>query len=199
MSNNEKNELIVTDEYNKTIEIREKRIGIVFKIIYVFALFFGAIFWDLNKRDFSNEFNIYVAESCALAFLMVMIISFIMYIIGEMKCMRLSPDSISKDQIKYAEISYSLIFFMFPIALFTSIISFSLLVTVDKVIMFKFLNFLHFKGLIVLVIFHLLTFFIRDGSKRMKVRQVFSCVILTILIINIFLNIGTITANIQMV
>ena len=52
------------EQYSKEIDIREKRINIVFKTIYVFAIFFAAIFVDMGNRVGKVIDVIYMCEAC---------------------------------------------------------------------------------------------------------------------------------------
>lgn len=140
MSNNEKidyNEPSISNEYKETIDMREKRIGIIFKVIYSFAILFGAIFLDISKRNFVKEFYLYSSEACVLAFFLVTIIFMIMYIFTELKCMKILTGMVTKEQTQDTERAYSLIFFVFPIALLTSLITFMIIINVDETVLFK--------------------------------------------------------------
>jgi len=96
--------------FKDTIEIREKRIGIVFKVIYVFAIFLGAVFVDMDKRISAELDMFYICESCIFVFLFVMIFRMVFYIIDEMKCMKINPSDVSNELIENTEKSYSEIF-----------------------------------------------------------------------------------------
>lgn len=115
-----------SDAYSKTVEIREKRIGIVFKVIYVIAIFFAAIFFNMAK-DYSNGITeLYILESCAAAFLFVMLTYMIGYIINEMECLKLTAIDLPKVQIDATERSYSRIFWGLKIAGVSAVIDFSI-------------------------------------------------------------------------
>ncbi len=82
------------------IDVREKRINIVFKVLYVFAIAFGAIFLDLAK-SFSTALNgFYLIESCLLSLLLIVIVYIVFYIINEMQCLKID-DSECKNKIRY--------------------------------------------------------------------------------------------------
>lgn len=102
---------IDNETYRKTIEIREKRIGIVFKVIYVFAIMFTGVFLDITSKHSRGLSKLYGIECCVAAFLFVMIVSMVLYIIDEMKCMRLKATDLSSEQISNTERSYSNIFY----------------------------------------------------------------------------------------
>lgn len=98
------------DDYSKTVEIREKRIGIIFKIIYVFAIFFATIFFDMSMifKDGLNE--IYIVETCIISFLLIVMLYMVFYIINEMKCLKINYESLPDDRKKSTEESYEKIF-----------------------------------------------------------------------------------------
>ena len=99
-----------SQEYKDTVEIREKRIGIVFKVIYVIAIFFATIFLDIGKTFGNGLTNAYVLEVCAASFLLVMIGYMVFYIVNEMKCLKLNATDLPKLQVDMTEKSYSKIF-----------------------------------------------------------------------------------------
>ena len=99
-----------TDTYNKRFEIREKRINTVFKVIYVFAIMFVTVFLDISNKFYSGMGTMYGIECCIASFLLVMLGSMVLYIINEMKCMKLNAADLSKEQIIDTEKSYSNIF-----------------------------------------------------------------------------------------
>lgn len=113
------------EDYAKTFDIREKRIGIVFKIIYVFAIALGAVFMDYVKRYELGLDIVYIAESCLMSFLLVMVGSFVMYIINEMKCLRVGTkitDNEIKKQNDKTEMYYSNIFSCLTLSGITAIV-----------------------------------------------------------------------------
>ena len=98
------------EKHVQTIEIRDKRINIVFKTIYVFAIFFAAVFLDLSRQLSGGLTAVFAAESCVAAFLLAVIVCMVLYIISEMKCLKVNPYHISEQEINVAEESYSRIF-----------------------------------------------------------------------------------------
>ena len=99
-----------SQEYKDTVEIREKRIGIVFKVIYVIAIFFAAIFLEIAKTFGNGLTNAYIFEVCVSSFFLVMIGYMVFYIINEMKCLKLNATDLPKLQVDITEKSYSKIF-----------------------------------------------------------------------------------------
>ncbi len=113
------------EDFVKTFDVREKRIGIVFKIIYVFAIALGTVFMDYVKRYELGLDVVYIAESCLMSFLLVMVVSLIVYIINEMKCMRVSTKITGREikkQNDKTEIYYSNIFSCFMLSGITAIV-----------------------------------------------------------------------------
>lgn len=103
-----------------SVEIREKRINIVFKVLYVFAIAFGTIFLNLAK-SFSTTLNgFYLIESCLLSLLLVVIVYIVFYIINEMQCLKIGVLDYKKEdhdkQFEHmvnTENSYNCIFIVF--------------------------------------------------------------------------------------
>lgn len=102
-----------SDGYIKTFEIREKRIGIVFKTIYVFAIFFAAVFVDMGGKLGAGLNPAYIAEASISAFFLMIIGYMVMYIFNEMKCLKLNAEDLPQKQIDKTEHSYSNIFSAF--------------------------------------------------------------------------------------
>lgn len=93
-----------------SIDFREKRIAIVFKTIYVFAIFFAAIFIDMASRATNGIDITFSAEACFSAFFVVVMWYIVSYIFNEMKCMTAKA---SDKQANLTEESYSRIFSAF--------------------------------------------------------------------------------------
>lgn len=99
-----------SEVYNKTVEIREKRIGIVFKVIYVVAIFFAAVFMDMGASFGMGLTAAYIIETCAASFLLMMLFYMVAYIINEMKCLKLTETDLPQRQMDMTEKSYTNIF-----------------------------------------------------------------------------------------
>ncbi len=99
-----------SEVYSKTVEIREKRIGIVFKVIYVVAIFFAAVFVEMGKSFGKGLSSAYLIEVCAAAFLLMMLAYMVAYIINEMKCLKLTENDLPQRQTDATEKSYTNIF-----------------------------------------------------------------------------------------
>lgn len=99
-----------SEAYSKTVEIREKRIGIVFKVLYVLAIFFAAIFIDMGTSFGKGLTPVYLIEVCAAAFLLMLLVYMVIYIINEMKCLKLTATDVPQRQINATEKSYTNIF-----------------------------------------------------------------------------------------
>ena len=98
------------ETYSKTVDIREKRIAIVFKVIYVLAIFFGATFTALSNFFSKGITSSALTFAGASTVLLVVLFYMTGYIINEMKCMKLSPGDLRKIEIEITEESYSRIF-----------------------------------------------------------------------------------------
>lgn len=99
-----------SEMFNKTVEIREKRIGIVFKVIYVIAIFFAAIFLLVAENQEQGITDMYIVESCASTFLFFLLYRMVVYIFNELKCLKLNNNDVPEEQISRTEYSYSQIF-----------------------------------------------------------------------------------------
>ena len=99
-----------SEVYSKTVEIREKRIGIVFKVIYVVAIFFAAVFMDMGASFGKGLTAAYIIETCAASFLLMMLFYMVAYIINEMKCLKLTETDLPQRQMDMTEKSYTNIF-----------------------------------------------------------------------------------------
>lgn len=111
------------DTYAQTVEIREKRIGIVFKVIYVVAIFFAAMFMTLSAGAGKGLTDLYIMEAAAATLLLVVLIYMVMYIINEMKCLKLYESDLPKKQIELTENSYSQIFMSWRTSGFMALLS----------------------------------------------------------------------------
>ena len=106
-----KNKAISDSEaYIKTVEIREKRIGIVFKVIYVIAIFFAAVFIELGAAFGGGLTDVYIIEACVASFLLIIMFYMVGYIINEMRCLKLNQTELIDRQIYITEKSYTNIF-----------------------------------------------------------------------------------------
>lgn len=105
-----------------SFEFREKRLNIVFKTIYVFAIFFGALFINLADGFHSGVDFTYAATACFTAFFTVMLWHMVTYIFHEMECLKTSKDLTPKRR-KNAEHSYSKLFNACISSIVTTIIS----------------------------------------------------------------------------
>lgn len=59
--------------FDREAEIREKRIGIVFKVIYVIAAFFAAIFTIISGSYASGLTDTYILFACTDGFLLCLL------------------------------------------------------------------------------------------------------------------------------
>ena len=105
-----------------SFEFREKRLNIVFKAIYVFAIFFAALFINLADGFYSGVDFTYAATACFTAFFVVMLWHMVTYIFHEMECLKTSKD-ITPKRRKSAEHSYSKLFNACISSIVTAIVS----------------------------------------------------------------------------
>ena len=96
--------------YTQTVDIREKRIGIVFKVIYVVAIFFAAMFVTLSAGAGEGLTDAYIIEVAVTTLLLAVLIYMVIYILNEMKCLKLFATDLPQKQIEETENSYSNIF-----------------------------------------------------------------------------------------
>lgn len=126
--NKSKNNLEINDnKFNDSIDIREKRIGIVFKVIYVIAALFVTSITAIAKEQGNDLNKNYIILSFASTFLLCLLYKMVIYIFNELKCLKLNDD-IAKKQIIKTENSYMDIFNYFTVggstAFFACLISF---------------------------------------------------------------------------
>ena len=107
--------------FDREAEIREKRIGIVFKVIYVIAAFFAAIFTIISGSYASGLTDTYILFACADGFLLCLLVYMLVYIFNELKCLKLNADALSDAQHKRTEDAYSFIFTYFFLGSMTAI------------------------------------------------------------------------------
>lgn len=118
------------DLFMKTFDIREKRIGIVFKVIYVIAALFASVFLLVANGAGKGLSDSYIAYVCLTVFLLQLLYRMIVYIFNELKCLKIRDEIIDekeedaiKKQIRKAEDSYTRIFSYFSVGGAMSIIA----------------------------------------------------------------------------
>lgn len=107
----------VKDEkrFARETDIREKRIGIVFKVIYVIAAFFAALFTSLSNIREDGLTDVYILEATCTAFLLCLLVYMLVYIFNELKCLKLKQEAISAFQYTRTEDSYTFVFTYFTL------------------------------------------------------------------------------------
>lgn len=110
------------DRFDKEAEIREKRIGIVFKVIYVIAVAFAAVFTIIGESYTSGLSDTYILFACADGFLLCLLIYMLVYIFNELKCLKLNANELSNEQHKRTEDAYSFMFTYFFVGCITAIV-----------------------------------------------------------------------------
>ena len=182
------------EQYSKAIDIREKRINIVFKTIYVFAIFFAAIFVDMGNRVGKIVDVIYMCEACISAFFLILISYMVLYIINEMNCLKLYADDLSKDQIEITERSYSNIFSALTLSGFTSILCFLGFVYGKDALTAQLTVSIFVALLMLRVLLITIGTLLKDKKKRI-IEHCVGCIIITVAIAFMFYGVG-LSANI---
>ena len=111
------------ERFDKEAEIREKRISIVFKVIYVIAVAFAAIFTIIAESYARGLTDTYILFACADGFLLCLLIYMLIYIFNELKCLKLNAEALSEEQHKRTEDAYSFMFTYFFWGCMTAIAS----------------------------------------------------------------------------
>lgn len=117
------------NRFDRETDIREKRIGIVFKVIYVIAAFFAALFTSLSNIREDGLTDVYILEAACTGFLLCLLVYMLVYIFNELKCLKLRKEAISLWQYEKTEDSYSFVFTYFTLG---SILSALLVLAVVK-------------------------------------------------------------------
>lgn len=111
------------DRFDKEAEIREKRISIIFKVIYVIAFAFAAVLTVIGESYGNGLTDTYILFACADGFLLCLLIYMLVYIFNELKCLKLNAEALSKDQHKRTEDAYSFVFTYFLWGCITAIVT----------------------------------------------------------------------------
>ena len=182
------------EQYSKAIDIREKRINIVFKTIYVFAIFFAVIFVDMGNRVGKAVDIVYMCEACISAFFLILISYMVLYIINEMNCLKLYADDLSKNQIEITERSYSNIFSALTLSGLTSVLCF-LGFAYGKDALTAQLTVSIFVALLMLRMLLLTIGTCFKDKKKRIIEHCVGCIIITVAIAFMFYGVG-LSANI---
>ena len=110
------------NRFDRETDIREKRIGIVFKVIYVIAAFFAALFTSLSSIREDGLTDVYLLEATCTGFLLCLLVYMLVYIFNELKCLKLKQEAISSLQYKKTEDSYSFVFTYFTLGSIISVL-----------------------------------------------------------------------------
>ena len=119
-----------TESQNETLEFREKRINIVFKMLYVFAIACGALFLNIEPQFKQGVTDIYLVSCAFLSFTASVLIFILLYIVNEMKCLK-SYKSVEISQKEKADNSYSKIFTGLGVSGISVALLFSVLFIID--------------------------------------------------------------------
>ncbi len=101
--------------FARETDTREKRIGIVFKVIYVIAAFFAALFTSLSNIREDGLTDVYILEAACTGFLLCLLVYMLVYIFNELKCLKLKQEAISAFQYTKTEDSYTFVFTYFTL------------------------------------------------------------------------------------
>ena len=107
--------------FDRETDIREKRIGIVFKVIYVIAAFFAALFASLSSIRKDGLTDVYILEAACTGFLLCLLVCMLVYIFNELKCLKLKQEAISAWQYTKTEDSYAFVFTYFTLGSMISV------------------------------------------------------------------------------
>ena len=185
-----------SEAYAKTVEIREKRIGIVFKVIYVVAIFFAAVFVEMGKSFGEGLTSAYFVEVCAAAFLLMMLVYMVAYIINEMKCLKLTENDVPQRQTDATEKSYTNIFNYLYVAGLTAVIAAGLGANFMESITVEFVAAAFLASAIIWIAFLGLQNWLKGNAR--DVVGVLCCFSATAMLIFLFLlpSLNTVTENV---
>lgn len=176
---------IHSEEFKRIVDTRKERVNIVFKVMYVFALFFAAIFLEVSRTASLGVTNIYIFESGIAAFLLTMLIYLIIYVIAEMRCIRIDENMVKKCEVIAAENCYNSLFACLVVSGVVAVSAIVILIEFSKFLTATMLVYI-FIGLIVLssVLFCVSGYL---NGKSKKVISLINCVILSLLLVCFFL------------
>lgn len=185
-----------SEAYSKTVEIREKRIGIVFKVIYVVAIFFAAVIVDMSQSCGKGLTSAYLIEVCAAAFLLMMLAYMVAYIINEMRCLKLTENDVPLRQTNATEKSYTNIFSYLYVAGLTSLFGASFGAKFMELITAEFLTAAFLSSVFIWVALFLLQSVLKGNAR--DVVGALCCFSATVMLIFLFLlpAVNTVTENI---
>lgn len=154
------------DTYAQTVEIREKRIGIVFKVIYVVAIFFAAMFVTLSGGVGKGLTDLYIIEAAVTALLLVILIYMVAYIINEMKCLKLHAADLPEKQIETTENSYSQIFLSWHTSGLTAVFSIGVITEIKNCLTADYVAVAFFGFFVLFMILFCVTSFVKGIKKK---------------------------------
>ncbi len=145
-----KRDMHAQKELQETFDIRDKRIGIVFKILYVVAAFFAAAF-KLMADGMRKGLEVnHILYSCFAAFLFCLLVKMIIYVFNELKCLKIGK-SVGREQIRRTEKSYSALFDFFCVGGITTIIAGGVLESIKHLVTQDFVAYMFVFGLCITV------------------------------------------------
>lgn len=174
-----------SEEFKRVVDTRKERVNIVFKVMYVFAIFFGAIFLEVSRTASLGVTDIYIFESGIAAFLLTMLIYLIIYVIAEMRCIKVDENMVKESEVIAAENCYDSLFGCLVVSGVVAISAIAILIEFSKLINATVLVYI-FIGLIVLLsVLFCISGYLKGKSK--KVLSLINCVILSLLLVCFFL------------
>ena len=166
------------------VEVREKRSGIVFRVIYVVAIFFAAMINIISKDFGTGLTTTYVIEAYCASFLLCLLIKMILYVFNELKCLSFDNEEERERQFEKTEKSYTKLFLYVHTGGVTILLSFPVVVLFKAIIT---RNILMATMLVLLCVFIIISFLNRNGNK---VWQGFCNVLWSIIVLCPFLMVG---------
>ena len=110
------------------MDFKEKRLGIIFKVLYVITAFLATLLLTIGKQFYTSISTTYIIISGITTALLILLRALLAYIINELKT--LTPNIEDNEQIQKTETSYNNIFAVaefLPCAIFIITITLCLL------------------------------------------------------------------------
>ncbi len=114
------------NSFEKEMEIRKNRIDTIFKVIYVVAVFFAAIFLSLSSIYTQGLTDVYILEASIAGLLLCLLLYLLVYVFNDLKCIKPRRGEVLGQQYKKTEDSYEFVFTYFVCGGLSSMVLFSL-------------------------------------------------------------------------
>lgn len=174
-----------SEEFKRIVDTRKERVNIVFKIMYVFAIFFGAIFLEVSRTASLGVTNIYIFESGIAAFLLTMLIYLIIYVIAEMRCIKIDENMVKKSDVIAAENCYDNLFNCLVVSGAVVVSAIAILIEFSKLITTTVLVCIFIGLVILLSVLFGVSGYLKGKGK--KVICLINCIFLSLLLVCFFL------------